>query len=82
MSRGPAAETRSHERVNVASTAVAVGTAQLGDGALLAQGAVLRSENLHLTIGAGSAVLENPVVVGTGEIPTRDQPPPAADRER
>jgi carbonic anhydrase/acetyltransferase-like protein (isoleucine patch superfamily) len=70
MSRGPAADTRSDELVKVASTAVAVGTAQLGEGALIAQGAVLRSDSPHLTIGAGSAVLENSVVIGTAAIPT------------
>jgi carbonic anhydrase/acetyltransferase-like protein (isoleucine patch superfamily) len=70
MSGGPAADTRPDERVNVASTAVIVGTAQLGDGVLIAQGAVLRTGSPHLSIGAGSAVLENSVVVGTATIPT------------
>ena len=70
MSRGPAADAPSRDRITAASSAVVVGTARLGDGALIAQGAVLRSENLHLTIGAGSAILENSVVVGTATIPT------------
>jgi carbonic anhydrase/acetyltransferase-like protein (isoleucine patch superfamily) len=70
MSRGPATDARSDALVNVASTAVVVGTAQLGDGAMIAQGAVLRSDSPHLTIGEGSAVLENSVVVGTSTIPT------------
>jgi carbonic anhydrase/acetyltransferase-like protein (isoleucine patch superfamily) len=43
----------------------------LGEGALLAEGAVVRSSATHVEIGAGSAVLENSVVVGTTTIPTR-----------
>ena len=71
MSKGPAAAVVVlDERANVASSAIAVGTARLGDGALIAEGAVLRSDNSHLTVGAGSAVLENSVVVGTATIPT------------
>ena len=70
MSRGPVPETPSRERISFGSSAVALGTARLGDGALIAQGAVLRSDGSHLTIGAGSAVLENSVVVGTTAIPT------------
>jgi len=71
MSKGPAAaHVDLREHANVAPSAVAVGTAQLGDGTLIAEGAVLRSHGPHLTVGAGSAVLENSVVVGTAAIPT------------
>jgi carbonic anhydrase/acetyltransferase-like protein (isoleucine patch superfamily) len=72
MSRGPAAaEALSHDQVNAASSAIVVGTAQVGDGAVIAQGAVLRTYNSSLAVGAGSAVLENSVVVGTATIPTK-----------
>ena len=70
MSKGPAAGTLPDERVNVASSAVVIGNVRLGDGALIAQGAVLRSDNSHLAIGAGSAILENSVVVGVATVPT------------
>src|SRR5262245_47355257 len=50
---------------SMAESAVIVGAARLGHGALLAQGAVVRSRQPGaVTIGAGSAVLENCVVVG------------------
>jgi carbonic anhydrase/acetyltransferase-like protein (isoleucine patch superfamily) len=71
VSRGPAAATSLRaEQANAASSAVVVGAAHLGAGALIAQGAVLRSHDAQLTIGAGSAVLENSVVVGAVSIPT------------
>src|SRR5207302_2728320 len=44
--------------------------ARMGEGSQLAEGAVIRSEGGHVDIGAGSAVLENSVVVGTATIPT------------
>jgi carbonic anhydrase/acetyltransferase-like protein (isoleucine patch superfamily) len=46
-----------------------VGTSTLGLGAIVAQGAVVRSAGPNTHIGAGSAVLENSVVVGTNEMP-------------
>jgi carbonic anhydrase/acetyltransferase-like protein (isoleucine patch superfamily) len=49
---------------------VVVGTARLGEGSLLAEGAVIRSPDLAVEIGTGSAVLENSVVVGNARIPT------------
>jgi carbonic anhydrase/acetyltransferase-like protein (isoleucine patch superfamily) len=71
VSKGPAAaDTVLHERATVASSAVVVGAVQLGNGAVIAQGAVLRSDNAHLSVGAGSAVLENSVVIGSAAIPT------------
>src|SRR5262245_56373319 len=49
----------------MAASAVVVGAPRLGPGAVLAQGAVVRSGHRGgVTIGAGSAVLENCVVVG------------------
>jgi carbonic anhydrase/acetyltransferase-like protein (isoleucine patch superfamily) len=55
---------------HIASSAVVLGTARLGEGALLAEGAVVRSPTSGVEIGTGSAVLENSVVVGTPDIPT------------
>jgi carbonic anhydrase/acetyltransferase-like protein (isoleucine patch superfamily) len=45
--------------------------ALLGRGTLVAQGAVIRSYRRGVEIGAGSAILENSVVVGDESIPTR-----------
>jgi carbonic anhydrase/acetyltransferase-like protein (isoleucine patch superfamily) len=46
------------------------GTARLGEGSLLAQGAVIRSSGTGVEVGTGSAVIENSVVVGNSMIPT------------
>ena len=54
----------------MAASAVVVGTARVGRGSLLAQGAVIRSGGGGVEIGTGSAVLENSVVVGNPTIPT------------
>jgi carbonic anhydrase/acetyltransferase-like protein (isoleucine patch superfamily) len=71
MSRGLAAGGADvRGRAEIASSAAVVGVVRLGDGALIAQGAVLRSDEAHLHIGAGSAVLENSVVVGGQQLPT------------
>ena len=56
MSAGPAsalgeAQARSPQ---IASSAVVVGTARLGEGSLLAEGAVIRSEDAGVQIGTGS----------------------------
>ena len=72
MSAGPAsalgeAPARSPQ---IASSAVVVGTAHLGEGSLLAEGAVIRSHDTGVEIGTGSAVIENSVVIGTTTIPT------------
>jgi carbonic anhydrase/acetyltransferase-like protein (isoleucine patch superfamily) len=55
--------------VELAASAAVLGSALMGDGALLAQGAVVRSCAGAVEIGAGSAVLENSVVVGTPSMP-------------
>jgi carbonic anhydrase/acetyltransferase-like protein (isoleucine patch superfamily) len=54
----------------VATTAVVLGVTLLGEGALLAQGAVIRSYRQAVKVGTGSAILENSVVVGHDSIPT------------
>jgi carbonic anhydrase/acetyltransferase-like protein (isoleucine patch superfamily) len=56
--------------VQIAGSAVIVGTARFGEGSILAEGAVIRSEDRGVEVGTGSAVLENSVVVGNPEIPT------------
>lgn len=48
-----------------------IGRVRLGDGAYVAQGAVLRSEQDSLSVGNDSWVLENSVLIGTGQHPLR-----------
>jgi carbonic anhydrase/acetyltransferase-like protein (isoleucine patch superfamily) len=67
MSRGPYTTQADHGRTtapDIAASAVMVGRSAVGLGAIVAQGAVVRSAGGYLRIGAGSAVLENSVVVG------------------
>src|SRR4051812_31160791 len=54
----------------IASSAVIIGTALLGDGTLLSEGAVIRARAAAVQIDTGSAVIENAVVIGTPAIPT------------
>jgi carbonic anhydrase/acetyltransferase-like protein (isoleucine patch superfamily) len=53
----------------VAASAVLIGQAHLGAGALLAQGVVLRSRGGSAALGNHSAVLENGVLVGWPDRP-------------
>ena len=71
MSAGPATAFREAgaDAPQLARSAVVLGTARLGEGSLLAEGAVMRSHDAGVEVGTGSAVLENSVVVGTSEIP-------------
>jgi carbonic anhydrase/acetyltransferase-like protein (isoleucine patch superfamily) len=72
MSAGPGSaisETRAGA-LHIADSAVVLGTARLGEGSLLAQGAVIRSSGTGVEVGTGSAVIENSVVVGNSMIPT------------
>ena len=55
--------------VQIASSAVVIGTAHLGEHALVAEGAVIRSSGAGVEIGTGSAVLENSVVLGSTNMP-------------
>jgi carbonic anhydrase/acetyltransferase-like protein (isoleucine patch superfamily) len=73
MSAGPANALRESEAgaPQIARSAVVVGTARLGEGSLLAEGAIIRSHGPGVEVGTGSAVLENSVVVGNTRIPTR-----------
>jgi carbonic anhydrase/acetyltransferase-like protein (isoleucine patch superfamily) len=72
MSAGPADTVLESEdgAPHIAGSAVVVGAARLGEGTLLAEGAVVRSHDAAVEIGTGSAVLENSVVVGNSRIPT------------
>jgi hypothetical protein len=72
MTAGPASALRGSEAgaPQIASSAVVVGRARLGEGSLLAQGAVIRSEDGAVEVGTGSAVLENCVIVANTTIPT------------
>ena len=54
----------------MASSAVVIGQPRFGEGSLLSEGAVVRSSRGGVTVGTGSAVIENCVVVGTDAIPT------------
>src|SRR5205807_2839185 len=72
VSVGPGSAVAGREAgpLQIASSAVVLGTARLGEGSLLAEGAVIRSEDTAVEVGTGSAVIENSVVVGTRTIPT------------
>src|SRR6478672_4161463 len=61
MSAGPAdsAMGRAAGAPKIARSAVIVGRARLGEGSLLAQGAVIRSHGSGVEVDTGSAVLEN-----------------------
>jgi carbonic anhydrase/acetyltransferase-like protein (isoleucine patch superfamily) len=58
-------------RPEIAGSAVVLGDAHVGAGAILAQGLVVRAHGGAVSIGNHSAVLENGVVVGTPEHPVR-----------
>jgi carbonic anhydrase/acetyltransferase-like protein (isoleucine patch superfamily) len=72
MSAGPgsALDAVRADSVRISGSAVVLGTARLGEGSLLAQGAVIRSHGAGVEVGTGSAVLENSVIVGNSQIPT------------
>jgi carbonic anhydrase/acetyltransferase-like protein (isoleucine patch superfamily) len=54
----------------MASSAVVIGQPSLGGQSFLSEGAVVRAGGGAVTIGSGSAVIENCVVIGTSAIPT------------
>ena len=56
-------------RPKVASSAVVIGVAHLGDGGLVSEGAVIRARAAAVRLGTGSAVIENAVVIGTPATP-------------
>ena len=70
MTAGPADTVAPSQTPEIAASAVVIGRTRLGEGSLVAQGAVLRARDDAVEIGTGSAVLENCVVIGTAAIPT------------
>jgi carbonic anhydrase/acetyltransferase-like protein (isoleucine patch superfamily) len=54
----------------VASSGVVIGQPRFGERSLLSEGTVVRSSGRGVTVGTGSAVIENCVVIGTDAIPT------------
>jgi carbonic anhydrase/acetyltransferase-like protein (isoleucine patch superfamily) len=72
VSVGPADSALQSESTapTIAGSAVVLGAARMGEGSLLAQGAVIRSHDGRVDVGTGSAVLENSVVVGNARIRT------------
>ena len=72
MSKGlaSAADLERTEVPGIASSAVVIGQPSLGAQSLLSEGAVIRAENGAVAIGAGSAVIENGVVIGAAAMPT------------
>jgi carbonic anhydrase/acetyltransferase-like protein (isoleucine patch superfamily) len=56
--------------LRMARSAAVLGTGRLGEGSVLAEGAVIRSHGTGVELGTGSAVLENSVVVGNTMTPT------------
>ena len=57
--------------LNIAASATVLGAVHAGRGAIVAQGTVIRSLDGSVRIGAGSAVLENSVVIGRAGLETR-----------
>jgi carbonic anhydrase/acetyltransferase-like protein (isoleucine patch superfamily) len=72
MSKGPVTTVVDREAGDwrLAGSAVLLGRARLGDGVVIAAGAVIRSTGHGVAIGTGSAVLENSVMVGTNDVAT------------
>lgn len=66
----PAATEYSSPRITIAHSAAVLGTLQAGDGSYVAQGAIVRSLEGGVSLGAGSALLENCVAVGSPALPT------------
>jgi carbonic anhydrase/acetyltransferase-like protein (isoleucine patch superfamily) len=54
----------------VASSAVIIGRPRFGERSLLSEGAIVRSSDDGVSLGTGSAVIENSVVIGTAALPT------------
>jgi carbonic anhydrase/acetyltransferase-like protein (isoleucine patch superfamily) len=67
---GTSASERAVDALQLAGSAVVIGTTLIGRGALLAEGAVIRSSGSAVAIGAQTAVLENSVVLGRPGMPT------------
>lgn len=59
-----------HMAVNLSESSTIIGQVGLGEGAYIAQGAVLRSKKASLTMGNQSFVLENSVLISSQSHPT------------
>ena len=72
MSKGLASTTglERSDAPGIAASAVVIGEPTLGARSFLSEGAVVRAEDGAVAIGAGSAVIENCVVIGTAAMPT------------
>ncbi len=72
MSKGLAttADLERSDAPGIASSAVVIGQLAIGARSLLSEGAVVRAAGGAVAIGAGSAVIENCVVIGTAAVPT------------
>jgi carbonic anhydrase/acetyltransferase-like protein (isoleucine patch superfamily) len=66
----PTAELERSDAPDIASSAVVIGQPAIGARTLLSEGSVVRAAGGAVSIGAGSAVIENSVVVGTASMPT------------
>ena len=62
-------ERRAPNGARIAASASVIGEPRLGAGAYIAQGTVVRARDGAVAIGAGSAVLETGVVIGSAELP-------------
>jgi len=54
----------------IALSAIVIGAPSMGARSLLSEGAVVRAADGAVAIGAGSAVIENSVIIGTTTMPT------------
>lgn len=72
MSKTTASQTLAAAKATptVATSAVVIGRPRFGDESLLSEGAVVRSSGAGVSVGTGSAVIENSVVIGTEAVPT------------
>ena len=72
MSKGlaSAADLERFDPPAIASSAVVIGQPAVGARSFLSEGAVVRAAGGAVVIGAGSAVIENCVVIGTAAMPT------------
>src|SRR5262249_10133396 len=69
--RPPVGRDMSLGLAHLADSVVMLGRVRMGEGVLLAQGAVIRAVDTNVEIGTGSSVLEHSVVIGTPAIPVR-----------
>lgn len=59
------------DNIRVDDSAKVIGRVRLGDNAYIAQGSIVRSEDDSVSIGNTTWLLENSVIIGTGEYPVK-----------